>query len=203
MENIVITIGREYGSGGKYIGEQIAKRLNIHFYDKELLVKACEENDINYFALEEFDEETKSSFANLLKLSSTDSDLLFTEEKCRIVMKDAITSIAQNESCVFIGRNTNEILKDQKNALHFFIYAKDEKFKINRKMKMENISYEKAEERMHKIDRSRKKFYETVNKNHEWGDMKDYDFCIDSSVLGIDGTIELILDIINKFEGKE
>lgn len=201
MDNIVITIGREYGSGGKYIGEEVAKRLGIAFYDKELLQKVYEESGINYATLEEFDEKTKSTFANLFKLSN--NDLLFTEENCRLIMKKAIKKIAESESCVFIGRDTNQILKEQKNALHFFIYANDEEFKIARKMKIENLSYEEAKSKMIKVDNERKKFYETINKNTKWGNMKDYDYCLDSSKLGVEKTIALILDIVKSFKEKE
>lgn len=203
MKNIVITIEREYGSGGKYIGEEVAKRLDYKFYDKELLNEIYENNDCNYALLEEFDEKTKSSLLKSLGLVSIENDSMFTEEKYHGLVKETIKKLAESSSCVFIGRDTNQILKNEKNAIHFFIYAKDEEFKIRRKMERENLSYEQAKEKMHEVDRMRKKFYESLNKGHTWGIKEDYDFCIDSSVLGVEETINLIVEIVKKFQEKE
>ena len=203
MKNIVITIEREYGSGGKYIGEEVAKRLDYKFYDKELLNEIYENNDCNYALLEEFDEKTKSSLLKSLGLVSIENDSMFTEEKYHGLVKETIKKLAESSSCVFIGRDTNQILKNEKNAIHFFIYAKDEEFKIRRKMERENLSYEQVKEKMHEVDRMRKKFYESLNKGHTWGIKEDYDFCIDSSVLGVEKTINLIVEIVKKFQEKE
>ncbi len=203
MKNIVITIEREYGSGGKYIGEEVAKRLDYKFYDKELLNEIYENNDCNYALLEEFDEKTKSSLLKSLGLVSIENDSMFTEEKYHGLVKETIKKLAESSSCVFIGRDTNQILKSEKNAIHFFIYAKDEEFKIRRKMERENLSYEQVKEKMHEVDRMRKKFYESLNKGHTWGIKEDYDFCIDSSVLGVEETINLIVEIVKKFQEKE
>ena len=203
MKNIVITIEREYGSGGKYIGEEVAKRLGYKFYDKELLNEIYENNDCNYALLEEFDEKTKSSLLKSLGLVRIENDSMFTEEKYHSLVKEMIKKLAESSSCVFIGRDTNQILKNEKNAIHFFIYAKDEEFKIRRKMERENLSYEQAKEKMYEVDRSRKKFYESLNKGHTWGIKEDYDFCIDSSILGVEETINLIVEIAKKFQEKE
>lgn len=203
MKNIIITIEREYGSGGKYIGEEVAKRLDYKFYDKELLNEIYENNDCNYALLEEFDEKTKSSLLKSLGLVSIENDSMFTEEKYHGLVKETIKKLAESSSCVFIGRDTNQILKNEKNAIHFFIYAKDEEFKIRRKMERENLSYEQVKEKMHEVDRMRKKFYESLNKGHTWGIKEDYDFCIDSSVLGVEETINLIVEIVKKFQEKE
>ena len=203
MKNIVITIEREYGSGGKYIGVEVAKRLDYKFYDKELLNEIYENNDCNYALLEEFDEKTKSPLLKSLGLVSNENDSMFSEEKYHGLVKETIKKLAESSSCVFIGRDTNQILKNEKNAIHFFIYAKDEEFKIRRKMERENLSYEQAKEKMHEVDRMRKKFYESLNKGHTWGIKEDYDFCIDSSVLGVEETINLIVEIVKKFQEKE
>ena len=203
MKNIVITIEREYGSGGKYIGVEVAKRLDYKFYDKELLNEIYENNDCNYALLEEFDEKTKSSLLKSLGLVSIENDSMFTEEKYHGLVKETIKKLAESSSCVFIGRDTNQILKNEKNAIHFFIYAKDEEFKIRRKMERENLSYEQAKEKMYEVDRMRKKFYESLNKGHTWGIKEDYDFCIESFILGVEETINLIVEIVKKFQEKE
>lgn len=202
MENVVITIGREYGSGGRYIGKEVAKRLNINFYDKELLQKTYEKNQCNYTKLEQYDETKRNSILKAMDLlNSNNYEAAFEDDRCQILISKTILDLAQNESCVILGRNANNLLKDKKNVINIFIYSNDLDFKIKRKMETEKLSYQEAFNKLKQVDKKRKKYYEYVNKNHIWGDKKDYDFCLDSSVLGIDGTIDLIVDIYKKKEG--
>ncbi len=202
MNNVVITIGREYGSGGKYIGKEVAKRLNINFYDKELLQKTYEKNNCNYTKLEQYDETKRNSILKAMNLlNSNDCEAAFEDDKYQMMISKTIIDLAQNESCVILGRNSNNILKDKKNVINIFIYSNDLDFKIKRKMKIETLSYQEAFHKLKQVDKQRKKYYEYVNKNHVWGDKKDYDFCFDSSVLGIDATVDLIVEIYKKKEG--
>ena len=100
--------------------------------------------------------------------------------------------MADKGSCIIIGRNANNILKNRKNVINIFIYSNDTEFKIKRKMEIENLSYDEAKNKMNNIDKKRKKFYEYMNKGHIWGDKKHYDYLIDSSILGIEKTAEYI-----------
>lgn len=203
MENIVITIGREYGSGGRYIGKEVAKKLNINFYDKELLQKTYEKNNCNYTKLEQYDETKRNSILKAMDLlSSNNYESAFEDDTCQILISKTILELAQNESCVILGRNANNILKDKKNVINFFIYSNDLDFKTKRKMKIEKLSYQEVSNKLKQVDKQRKKYYEYVNKNHVWGDKRDYDFCLDSSVLGIDGTVDLIVDIYKNISKK-
>lgn len=199
MNNIVITIGREYGSGGKYIGEQVAKKLNIKCYDKEIISRTYEKNNCNYSKLEEYDEVMKSSVRKALDLLSINSDeMVFDNDMCQLLINKTIIELAESESCVIIGRNSNKVLKDRTNVINIFIYSNNTDFKIKRKMEIENISYEDAFKKLKSIDAKRKKYYEYHNKNCSWGSRKEYDFCIDSAVLGVDKTVDLIVDIYKK-----
>ena len=201
MENVVITIGREYGSGGRYIGKEVAKKLNINFYDKELLQKTYERNNCNYTKLEQYDETKRNAILKAMDLlNSNNSDAAFEDDNCQILISKTIIDLAQNESCVILGRNSNNLLKNNKNVINIFIYSNDLDFKVKRKMEIEKLSYKEALNKIKQVDKKRKKYYEYVNKNHIWGDKKDYDFCIDSSVLGIDGTVDLIVDIYKNFK---
>lgn len=201
MENVVITIGREYGSGGRYIGKEVAKKLNINFYDKELLQKTYERNNCNYTKLEQYDETKRNAILKAMDLlNSNNSDAAFEDDNCQILISKTIIDLAQNESCVILGRNSNNLLKNNKNVINIFIYSNDLDFKVKRKMEIEKLSYKEALNKLKQVDKKRKKYYEYVNKNHIWGDKKDYDFCIDSSVLGIDGTVDLIVDIYKNFK---
>ena len=203
MNNVVITIGREYGSGGKYIGKEVAKRLGIDFFDKELIQKVYEKNGCNYSKLEQYDEIKKNSlFKTLDLISVANYNSAFEDNEYQELLKKTIQDIAKNESCVILGRNSNQILKNSNNVINIFIYSNDLDFKVKRKMQIENLSYDEALKRLKKVDKQRKKYYEYFNKNCIWGDRKDYDFCIDSSVLGIDNTIELIVSIYNQFSKK-
>lgn len=203
MNNVVITIGREYGSGGKYIGKEVAKRLGIDFFDKELIQKVYEKNGCNYSKLEQYDEIKKNSlFKTLDLISVANYNSAFEDNEYQELLKRTIQDIAKNESCVILGRNSNQILKNSNNVINIFIYSNDLDFKVKRKMQIENLSYDEALKRLKKVDKQRKKYYEYFNKNCIWGDRKDYDFCIDSSVLGIDNTIELIVSIYNQFSKK-
>ena len=124
MKNIIITIGREYGSGGKYIGSEVAKKLNIPFYDKELLNKAHEKNGCNYSKLEEYDEVNKKSILNTINtFNFNDYDNIFNNEVYQNLMNKTIKEMADTSSCVILGRNSNNILRDRENVINIFIYS--------------------------------------------------------------------------------
>lgn len=198
MNNIVITIGREYGSGGRYIGQEVAKRLNIDFYDNEIIQKTYEINDCNYSKLKQYDE-SKKSILSKATISFNNTEELFEYEKYQLLVADTIKQLADSKSCVIIGRNANNILKNRNNVINIFIYSKNKEFKLNRKMNLNNISHDEAEIKMKQIDKQRKNYYESLNKGNNWGDKKDYDFCIDSGILGIEKTIDLIVEIYKQY----
>lgn len=200
MKNIVITIGREYGSGGKLIGEKVSKKLNINFYDKELLTKTYEKHGCNYSKLESFDETKRSMILKLLNSFNVNYNDLYDDKLYQALVSETIKDLANKESCVIIGRNSNNILRNEKNVINIFIYSNDIDFKVKRKMEIENESYEVILNRLKKVDKRRKKYYEALNKNCIWGSRRGYDYIIDSSILGIDGTVDLIVDIYKKYE---
>ena len=206
MKNIVITIGREYGSGGKYIGLKVAKKLNIPFYDKEIINKTYEKNGCNYSKLNAYDEVKKTNFIKTLDLinmnnydATNNNDLYDIYQK---LISDTITELAASGSCVILGRNSNNILKNKKNVINIFIYSNDLEFKLKRKMLLENIDRNEALKRLKKVDKQRRQYYQSINKNKVWGNRYEYDFIIDYSVLDIDGTLDLIVDIYKKYEKK-
>lgn len=203
MENIVITIGREYGSGGKYIGQKVADKLNIPFYDKEIINKTYEKSGCNYSKLQEFDEVKRNGIIKILNLINTlDNDVAFDDDSYQSLISNTILSLAETGSCVILGRNSNKILKNRKNTINIFIYSNDIEFKIKRKMEIENISYKEASSKLVRIDKMRKKYYESQGSDNMWGCVRDYDYLIDSSILGTDGTVDLIVDIYNKYKNK-
>lgn len=198
MKNLVITIGREYGSGGRYIAKQVAKKLNIPFYDHEIISKTYEKSGCNYTKLEQYDETKRNTLLKTLHLFNNNYDEAFEDSTYQELISSTVKDLAEQGACVILGRNANNILKKNKNVLNIFIYSNNIDFKVQRKIEIENISEEEAFKRLWTIDKKRKKYYESLNPNHIWGNRKEYDFCIDSSYLGIEKTIDLIIDIYKK-----
>lgn len=196
---MVITISREFGSGGKYIGEQLAKNLNLKFYDKEIIEILSKEENIDIDFLKNIDESSKNSFWNALAVAymvnPTDSINSFVDlpmaDQYFIKTVRLIEKIAKEDNCVIIGRCSNIILKDYPNVINFFIYSSNQEFKINRKKEFANLEEKKAIRLIQKKDKDRAAYYHYYT-NEKWGDRSGYDLLVDSSKLGVDGTIELL-----------
>jgi cytidylate kinase len=207
-DKFVISIGREFGSGGKYIGQELAKRLNIKCYDNELLTKVSEDYNIDMEMLEKVDEKQKSSFwysfatnyvfsnNNEISPVSADDNLFLKQTK---VIEDLYNN---NESSIIVGRCSDYILKDKKNVIKLFIYSSDMNFKINRKVQYENLNKTIAEKKIKQIDKQRAEYYKHFT-SQVWGDRDNYDLCIDTSKLGIDETINVLENYITKRINKD
>lgn len=199
---MIITIGREFGSGGKYIGQRLAEELGMKFYDSKLLERVAKERNIDINLLNENDEKHKKSFWYTLAMASmsvSDSVNSLTElpseDKYFIELAKVIEEIANEGNCVIIGRCSNVILKDRKDTLNIFVYSSDEKFKIARKVEFSGLEEKKALKLMHKKDKERAAYY-SYYTNKVWGDRESYDLMIDSSRLGIENTIKFIKDYV-------
>lgn len=199
MKNYIISIGRQLGSGGKDIAERLSKKLNISVYDKKLLEAAAQESGLDTDAFENADEkESDSFFGHFVTLRDTiagcfagqgnclDSDHLFQ------IQSEAIRNIATNESCIIIGRCSEYILRDHPQMLSIFITA-DNNDRITRIMQKEGVNKNEAMELMEKGDKKRKSYHDYYTTT-EWGVARHYDLCINSSRLGIEGTVELIYE---------
>ena len=186
--NLVITIGRQAGSGGKKIGELLAKELGIKFYDKELLAAAAKNSGICQELFESHDERPTNSFLYSLvmdtySLGYTTSSYLDMpiNHKIFLAQFDAIKQIADNESCVIIGRCADYALAEDR---------------IKRIAEVQNITEDKAKDLMIKIDKKRSSYYNYYSNKH-WSDSKSYDLCINSSRLGFEGCVNLLRSYIN------
>ena len=200
-DNLVITIGRQAGSGGKKIGELLAQELGIKCYDKELLAAAAKSSGICQELFESHDERPTNSFLYSLvmdtySLGYTSSSYLDMpiNHKIFLAQFDAIKQIAENESCVIIGRCADYALAEHKNLLTVFINA-DEEDRIVRIAETQSISEDKAKDLMIKIDKKRSSYYNYYSNKH-WSDSKSYDLCINSSKLGLDGCVKLLKSYI-------
>lgn len=201
---MVITIGREFGSGGKYIGERLSEELGIKLYDKEILSKTAEQIGIDLEILETIDEKQEQSFwytyAMGLYSSQESIENLYevpSNEKIFIEQAKVIEELAEKEDCIIIGRCSNIILKNKPNVLNIFVYASDMNFKINRKMQYGDFKdiYE-AEKMIEVTDEERAKYYNHYT-NRVWGNKDDFDLLIDTSKIGVDNTVKLIKNYID------
>ena len=205
--NTLITIGRQFGSAGHEIGERLAKDYGIPYYDKELLTRAAKESGFCEEMIKNHDERPTNSFLYNLVMdtysfgynSSAFVDMPISH-KVFLTQFDAIKKIADEGPCVIVGRCADYALADYKNAVHVFIHA-DEEFKVKRVMERFDISEQKAKEMMIKKDKQRQSYYNYYSTK-KWGRAESYNLTINSSILGVDGTVKLIKQFVEDFEEK-
>ena len=193
----IITIGRQYGSGGHEIGQKLAKELGIKCYDKELLDRAAKESGICQELFEHHDERPTNSFLYSLVMdtySMNGAASGYTEMplnyKVFLAQFDAIKKLAQEESCVMVGRCADYALSDYEGAFSVFIHADLDK-RIRRIADKYQLTDAAAKDRIHKTDKQRASYYNYYTSK-KWADADSYDLCLNSSVLGIDGCVEMI-----------
>ena len=203
--NTIITIGRQFGSGGHEIGEKIAEYFGIKCYDKELLSRAAKESGFCEEMIQNHDERPTNSFLYNLVMdtysfgynASSFVDMPISH-KVFLAQFDTIKKVANEEPCVIVGRCADYALADFPNCVHLFIYG-NEDCKVKRIMEKYNLSEDKAKEMMIKKDKQRQSYYNYYSSK-KWGRADSYDLCINSSVLGIEGTVKLIAQYIEDFE---
>lgn len=203
----IITIGRQTGSGGREIGELLAKTYEIKYYNKELLTRAAKESGYCEEMLKVHDERPTNSFLYNLVMdtysfgynASTFVDMPISH-KIFLAQFDTIKKIADEGPCVIVGRCADYALVDYENVLNIFIYA-DEEDRITRLMNKRNCTREDAKDWISKSDKRRSSYYNYYSSK-KWGKAETYDLCINSSLLGIEGTVELIMQVISKMENK-
>ena len=195
-KDYVITIGRQLGSGGRIIGEKLAAQLGISFYDKELIQIASQESGLGKEYFEQADEKKSYSiFGGLFGLRGTMADEPFStyylnNETLFKIQSDVIRKLAEKGSCLFVGRCADYVLADNPRCLNIFISA-DMKDRIKRIAELQKITAEKARDYIEKADKKRAGYYNYFS-NKVWGVAESYHLCVNSSVLGIDETVNLI-----------
>ena len=190
-KHIVITISREYGSGGRYIGKLVSQKLGLKLYDKEIITKLSETTGLSTEYIKAHEQKTNilDNLNNGYYYNLNNNDELFIKES------NLIKELAQ-ESCVIIGRCADYILKDQKNVTKIFIYS-DMKNKIKRATKYYKLNKKTAEKEINKINKLRSNHYKHYT-GETWNNPENYDLCINSDTLGVEDTAELICKLINK-----
>ncbi|MCD8317430.1 MAG: cytidylate kinase-like family protein [Paraprevotella sp.] len=200
-KHIIINVGRQLGSGGRIIGNRIAQDFNIRFYDKELLDLAAQESGFNKKFFERNDEHKGffklllSPFAPIFGNDDPYTDQLSDESLFKF-QSDAIRKAAHQESCLFVGRCADYILRDYPDCVNVFITA-DMDDRVKRLSKLLDITEKEAEKRCIEGDEKRAKYYNYYSAK-TWGYAESYDLCINSSALGVESTIDVIEDFIAK-----
>ncbi|WP_352422681.1 cytidylate kinase-like family protein [Proteiniphilum sp.] len=202
-DNFIINIGRQLGSGGRQIGQLLAKRLDIAFYDKELITLASKQSGLAKEVFEKADEKKRFSLTGGwlgLKTSVLDEDFsnnyLWNEMLFKI-QSDVIQDLAREKSCIFVGRCADYILRDHPHALNVFISA-EEGDRVKRVMDYYELTEKKALELIGKTDKKRAGYYNYYS-NKQWGAAESYHLCINSSVLGIEATTGFIESFLHEF----
>ena len=200
--NYVITIGRQYGSGGREIGRLVADALGIKYYDKELLVESSKASGVKPEVFEAADERTPSFFSNIWSFNlgfNTGSYLLgsspISDEKIYAAQSNVMKTLAQNSSCLIVGRSADYVLRNHPGLISIFIHSSIED-RILRIMNRRGIdSAEKAREIAEKKDKLRASSYNFYT-DKVWGDAAGYDLSIDSSKLPADAVADFIVSYV-------
>ena len=198
--NTIITIGRQFGSGGREIGYMVAEKLGIKLYDKEMLQRAAQDSGICEELFESHDEKPSNSFLYSLVMDtysmgysgSTYNDMPINH-KIFLAQFDAIKKIADEGSCILVGRCADYALEGYPNLLSVFIHA-DLDVRIKRIAKKYDLTDAKAKDLIIKTNKKRASYYNYYT-DKRWGDADSYDVCLDSSVLGLEGTAEAIIKL--------
>ncbi|MFA6770136.1 MAG: cytidylate kinase-like family protein [Bacteroidales bacterium] len=198
----VITIGREFGSGGREIGEMVAAQLGIDFYDKKLIEIASQKSGINKELFENADESKSYSLIGSLfglrtaPANEVPSGYFLSNETLFKIQSDVIREIASEKSALFVGRCADYLLQDYNLCINIFITASQED-KIERVCARSEVLPDKATALIEKMDKKRAAYYNYFS-NKKWADIHSYDLCINSSLLGIKGTSNLIVQLVNE-----
>ena len=197
-ERYIITISRQYGSGGRYIAKMVADELGIPFYDKELVERAAEESGISKDLFEHADEKPSQPLWSILpasfsgfggRVSVTDMPM---NDKLFLIQANTIRKIAEEGSCVIVGRCANYVLKDDPDLIRIFVHSTPED-KLNRIVTYYGVDEADAESQMAKIDKTRSNYFNYYS-GLKWGAADTYDLAVNTSCLGTERSAKLIAD---------
>ena len=197
MKPYIITIERQYGSGGKTVGKMLAKKLNSPFYNHEIVSMASEESGINavYFS----DERLKPSLIERLRTRGGDTSVL-NDSRERYLTDDAlfehqtkvIRRLANEGPCVIVGRCADFVLKGRKDVVRVFVHADDD-FCLEQAMLVNSLSVSQVKKKIAEVDEYHAKYYK-YHTGKDWYDARNYDLSLNSGVLGFEGTMNEILN---------
>lgn len=193
----IITISRQYGSGGREIGEKLANKLQVPFFDKELIIMAAKKSGMSEEVFKSVDERAASSFLYSLWMNGysygipTATNHLPLNDQLFILQTELIKNAAEKGPCVIVGRCADYILRERHDVLHVFLYA-DESFRAKRAIQKYGEDEKKIHEILIKKDKQRSNYYNFYSDTR-WNDPQNYHLCLNTGALGIDNSLEMIL----------
>ena len=198
QKSLIITIGRQFGSGGHEIGEKLAKKLGIKFYDKELIKLIAKQSGLCEKVLESYDEKPTNSLVYSIVMDIYPS-VMYTgptiDQQIYQANYDTIRRLADGEPCVIVGRCADYILRDHPELVSVFVHANSD-FRAARIAEEYKLPDAKVRDLLVKTDKKRANYY-NFQSEKQWGAASSYNLCIESSEVGIDGAVDLIMDYIN------
>lgn len=199
-KKIIISIGRQFGAGGRRVGQALAKRLGITYYDKELILEAAKEYGFAPEFFEQNDEKSASFSGNVLQWMESlvtggmGSKNFLSQDALFEMQSSAIRKIAEEKSCVIVGRCSDYVLRDNPNCVSVFLHSTDED-RAQRIQERSQISKEEAIDKMRSQDKKRAAYYNFYS-NKTWGDSATYDLSLNVSALGVEKCVDIILYFI-------
>ncbi len=198
--NHIITISRQYGSGGREIGELVAKHFNIPFYDNALIQLAAEESGFSAEHFRDYDKYANNSFLYSLvrgfQYHQHTTGMWSLEDNIYMTQAKVIRDIADKGPCVIIGRCADYILSERPELVKIFVYG-DFDFRVKRAIERDGIDPQKAKDEVRNKDKRRQNYY-NYHADVKWGEAHNYNLCIDSSFCGIEKAASLICDFVDK-----
>lgn len=201
----IITISRQYGSGGRFIGRKLAEALDIPFYDKELITMSAEESGMSKEIFEKADEKAANSLLYTLSMNAyllhgmAGVPDLPLNDKVFLVQSEVIRKLAAKGPCVIVGRCADYVLRENPNCVNVYIYS-DMEDRVSRATTYYNLSADRAQEQIQKTDKKRAAYYNFYT-NLKWGRAENYDLSLNSAKIGVDGCVEVIRSFIAQAEG--
>ncbi len=203
-KKLIITIARQYGSGGREIGERVAALLNIPIYDRLLITEAASKGNLNEEILKKADESAANSLLYTLAMGSNTMGAMMhfgykmpLNDKLFLLQSDVIKDYAKLGSGIFIGRCADYVLRDEPNVLRLFIYGDLDHRKVRVAERHPELKSHQIIDTINKTDKRRSTYYNFYTGN-KWGNFENYDMAINSSTLGIEGTAKLIYEFAKK-----
>ena len=188
MKDLVICIGRQYGSGGRFIGKLLAERLGIPCYDKEIIAESSKKSDMNLQVIENNDEVPNSMMYSVFQANG-----LPLNQQVFLAQFDAIREIANKGACVIVGRCADYVLEDRDNVVSIFITAPIEE-RIKRATEFYKFDSSKALKAIKKVDKKRRDYYNFYT-NRKWGEASNYDLTLNSRI-GVEKCVEVIVKYV-------
>jgi len=206
LEKLIITIRREYGSGGRDIGESLPSELGIPFFDKDIIQMVAEKSGLSAGFIEKSDENLPNTFLHNLKYSaySTYDAISFYDtpvtDKVFLAQSAVIKDLAAQGSCVIVGRCADYILREEPGLVTTFIRGRLED-RVARAVERYGLPNEKPAEKIRKIDKSRTNYYKYYT-NRQWGSIDNFDLAVNTSFTGIEGAVAVILTMLRHKSGE-